>query len=205
MKNKSKYSAYVLCSTALMGALAAVLQLFEFPMPFIVPDFVKFDFSDLPVIMSAFLINPISGVAVCLIKNVIHIVTSSSAGVGELANFLIGAPLALGAGYIYRLKKTKGGAILACVVGSVLMGLISIPVNYYITYPFYINAMHFPLEAILGKYNEINPDFSMDLWSCLIFFNMPFTIIKGAIVSAITLVIYKPISKALHSLTDKWR
>lgn len=205
MKNKSKFSVYVLCATALMGAVAAVLQFFEFPMPFIVPDFVKFDFSDLPVLMAAFLINPISGVAVCLIKNVIHLATTNSAGIGELANFLIGAPLALAAGYIYRIKKSRLTAIIGCVVGALLMGIVSLPVNYFISYPYYINVMNFPLEAILGKYNEINPSFSMDLWSCLIFFNLPFTVLKGAIVSIITMLIYKPVSRSLHGMTDKWK
>ena len=186
-----------LAITAMFGALASILMIFEFPVPFIVPSFIKMDFSDLPALVASFVVSPISGVLVCLIKNIVNIATSMSAGAGELANFILSASICLTSGYIYKLRKTRTMALLACIEGSLIMGLISIPVNLYITYPFYMDAMGFPLEAIMGAYNKINPDLTVDLFGCLTFFNMPFTILKGFAISLITFLIYKPLSKAL--------
>lgn len=182
--------------TAVFGALSAVLQLFEFPLPMLVPSFVKMDFSDLPAILATFLVSPISGAAVCLIKNVIHIATSNSAGVGELANFLTSACFVIPAGIIYKIKPTKWAAVASMGAGSLISAVISIFVNYYITYPFYITAMNFPLDAILGMYKEISGS-EVTLWQALIFFNAPFTFLKFAACSVIVFLIYKPLSKAL--------
>ncbi|MBQ8842624.1 MAG: ECF transporter S component [Ruminiclostridium sp.] len=182
--------------TAILGALATVLQMFEFPIPVLIPNFVKFDFSDLPAILATFLVSPISGVAVCLIKNVIHIATSNSAGIGELANFLTSVCCVLPAGIIYKLKPTKKMAVVAMLIGSLVSGFTSIFINYFITYPFYMNAMGFPLEAILGMYKELNGSV-VTLWDCLIWFNAPFTFMKFMVCSVIVFFIYKPLSKAI--------
>ena len=182
--------------TAILGALATVLQMFEFPIPVLIPNFVKFDFSDLPAILATFLVSPISGVAVCLIKNVIHIATSNSAGKGELANFLTSVCCVLPAGIIYKLKPTKKMAVVAMLIGSLVSGFTSIFINYFITYPFYMNAMGFPLEAILGMYKELNGSV-VTLWDCLIWFNAPFTFMKFMVCSVIVFFIYKPLSKAI--------
>lgn len=182
--------------TAILGALATVLQMFEFPIPVLIPNFVKFDFSDLPAILATFLVSPISGVAVCLIKNVIHIATSNSAGIGELANFLTSVCYVLPAGIIYKLKPTKKMAVVAMLIGSLVSGFTSIFINYFITYPFYMNAMGFPLEAILGMYKELNGSV-VTLWDCLIWFNAPFTFMKFMVCSVIVFFIYKPLSKAI--------
>lgn len=182
--------------TAILGALATVLQMFEFPIPVLIPNFVKFDFSDLPAILATFLVSPISGVAVCLIKNVIHIATSNSAGIGELANFLTSVCCVLPAGIIYKLKPTKKMAVVAMLIGSLVSGFTSIFINYFITYPFYMNAMGFPLEAILGMYKELNGSV-VTLWDCLIWFNAPFTFMKFMVCSIIVFFIYKPLSKAI--------
>ncbi len=193
MKNKK---LHFITLTAILGALAAVLQIFEFPVPFLIPTFVKMDFSDLPAILATFLVSPASGVLVCLIKNVIHIATSNSVGVGELANFLTSMCCVLPAGIIYRLGKTKKFAVIAMVSGALISGVCSIFINYFITYPFYMNAMGFPLEAILGMYKELNGSV-VTLWDCLIWFNAPFTLIKFLICSVIVFFIYKPLSRAL--------
>lgn len=200
---KTFFNARTIAITAMLGAVATLLMFFEFPMPFLVPGFVKMDFSDLPALIASFIVSPISGVIVCLIKNVMHIITSYSAGVGELSNFIIGASLCLSAGYIYKFRKSRKTALLACLIGSLVMGVVSIFSNYYIAYPFYMNALGFPLEAIIDSYNVINPNFVTDLWSCLIWFNMPFTILKGIICSVITFIVYKPLSKALKNFMNK--
>lgn len=193
MKNKK---IRFITITAILGALATVLQMFEFPIPVLIPSFVKMDFSDLPAILATFLVSPISGVFVCIIKNVIHIATSNSAGVGELANFLTSACCVLPAGIIYMLKPTKKMAVVSMAVGALVSAFMSIFINYFITYPFYMNAMGFPLEAILGMYKELNGEV-VTLWDCLIWFNAPFTFMKFAVCSIVVFFIYKPLSKAL--------
>ena len=181
--------------TAILTAIAVVLQYLEFPVPFFIPPFVKFDFSDLPAILAAFLVSPISGVAVCLLKNVIHLAVSSSVGVGELCNFLLGVAMVIPAWLIYKIKPTKTTALIAMIVGSVIAAVLSIFINYYISYPFYQTFM--PLDAIIAEYQKLNGGVG-SLWDALIWFNMPFTFVKFMFDSIIVFFVYKPLAKALR-------
>jgi len=180
--------------TAILGAAATVLMFLSFPMPFLIPPFIKMDFSELPALLATFSLGPASGVAVCLIKNLINVMSTTTGGVGELANFLMGIFFVLPAGLIYRRKKTRGGALLASVVGAVVMAAVSVPINYFISYPFYTSFM--PLDVIIGMYQELIP--SMDgLLACLLVFNMPFTLLKGLLDVLLAFLIYKPLSPLL--------
>lgn len=191
--------------TAILGALSAVFQLFEIPVPVLVPGFVKLDFSDLPAILATFLVSPLSGVIVCLIKNVIHIATSSSVGIGELANFLTSAACVLPAGIIYKFKPTKKMAVAAMLIGALISGIMSIFINYFITYPFYMSAFGLTEEAIIGMYSEvvqlqaeifgISAAPAVTLWDALIWFNAPFTFLKFVACSFVVFFIYKPLAK----------
>lgn len=197
-ENNTKRNAIkFIAITGILSALAAVIQMFEIPLPMLIPSFVKLDFSEIPAILATFLVSPVSGLAVCLIKNLIHLFTTNSAGVGELANFILGACMVLPAGIIYKLKPTKGSAAIAMVVGSVFSAIISIFVNYYITYPFYSNFM--PMEAIIEAYKAINGGVG-SLWDCLIWFNMPFTAAKFIVDSVAVFFVYKPLSKAVKNI-----
>ena len=180
--------------TAIMAAVAAVLQLLEFPLPMLIPPFIKFDFSELPALISAFALGPVSGVTVCLIKNVVKLLTSQSGGIGELANFLIGACFVGVAGVIYKHNRTRKGALIACLAGSAAMAVLSLPINYYITYPFYSKFM--PIDQIVRMYQEINPNVN-GLVGCLIIFNIPFTFMKGVADSIITFAVYKYLSPVI--------
>lgn len=202
----NKKSIRFITITAILGALSAVFQIFEIPVPMLVPGFVKLDFSDLPALLATFLVSPISGVIVCLIKNVIHIATSSSVGIGELANFLTSAFCVLPAGIIYALKPTKKMAVIAMLIGALISGIISIPVNYFITYPFYMSAFGLTEEALIGMYSEvvalqqqmfgISAAPAVTLVDALVWFNAPFTFIKFLMCSVVVFFIYKPLSKA---------
>lgn len=132
-----------LTGIAMLSAVAFALQFLEFPIP-IMPAFIKLDFSDLPELLAAFAYGPLAGVAVAGIKNLIHLPLSSSMYVGELSNFLLGAVLSVAAGAIYKKHKTKRGALAAAVLSAVIMGLVSVPVNYWIIYPLYYNVLGFP-------------------------------------------------------------
>ena len=178
---------------AMVGMLSAVsfiLMFLEFSIP-IMPSFIKLDISELPALIGAFSMGPLSGVLICFIKNLIHLVRTSTGGVGELANFLLGASFVFVAGMIYKKMKNRKGAIIGSILGAVAMALFSVPCNYFITYPFYTNFM--PMEAIIGAYQAIYPGVK-DLLSCLLIFNMPFTFCKGLIDVIITFLVYKKLS-----------
>ena len=196
-KKTSLHSVRFLTLTAILTAIAVVLQYLEFPVPMFIPAFVKFDFSDLPAILAAFLVSPVSGVSVCLLKNVIHMAVSQSAGVGELCNFILGAAMVAPAWLIYKIKPSKGMAAAAMVIGSLITAVVSIFINYYITYPFYQEAFHLPIDAIIGMYRELNGGVG-SLWDALIWFNAPFTFVKFLLDSMIVFFIYKPLAKAIR-------
>ncbi|MBO6147475.1 MAG: ECF transporter S component [Lachnospiraceae bacterium] len=179
-----------LTGTAMLSAVAYILMFLEFPIPFLIPPFIKMDFSELPALIAGFAYGPLSGVAVCLIKNLLHLMNTQTGGVGELANFLLGASFVLTAALVYRKLHTKKGALIGSVLGTVIMGIISLFSNYYIVYPIYTNFM--PMEAIIGAYQLIVPSVD-DLWQCLLIFNLPFTICKGLCSALITMLVYKPL------------
>ncbi len=181
--------------TAMLAAVAALLQFLEFPLPFLVPPFIKMDFSELPALLASFSLGPVYGVAVCLLKNCFKLLTTYSGGIGELGNFLMGAVYAFVAGVVYRRMKSRKGALLGSGLGSVAMAAASVPINYFITYPFYMKLM--PLEAILDAYAAIRPG-ADGLMDCLLVFNMPFTLVKGVLVAALCFFVYKPLSPLLH-------
>lgn len=187
-----------LTGTAMLSAVAYVLMFLEFPIPFLIPPFIKMDFSELPALLASFAYGPIWGMAVCLIKNLIHLINTQSGGVGELSNFLLGACFTAVAGVIYKRMHTKKGALIGSLAGAVIMGLVSLVTNYYIVYPIYTNFM--PMEAIIGAYQLILPSVK-DLWDCLIVFNLPFTIVKGLCSVVICMLIYKPLRNVLKGST----
>ena len=191
----AKAKTHKITVTAMLGAVATVLMFLEFPIPFLIPPFVKLDFSELPALLASFSLGPVSGVAVCLIKNLVCCLRSSTGCVGELANFLIGLCFVLPAGFIYRHKKSRKSALIGSIVGAVVMALASIPLNYFISYPVYSKLI--PIDAIIGLYQTIRPDVN-GLLECLVLFNAPFTLIKGVLDVALCFLIYKPLSPLLH-------
>ena len=187
-----------LVMTAMLSAIAFLLMFVEFPIPALIPSFVKMDFSELPALIATFSLGPVSGVVVCLLKNVLHILIkgTSSAGVGELGNFLLGVCLVVPAGLIYKKEHGRKGALIACLVGAAAMGILSVPINYFITYPAYVKFYGLPLDAIIAMYQQILPS-AKGLLSCLVIFNMPFTFVKGLCDAVLTFLVYKRISPFL--------
>lgn len=180
--------------TALLSAIAFVLQYIELPAP-LMPPFIKFDFSDFPALLAAFSLGPVYGIVVELIKNLVHLPVSNSMMIGEISNFVLGAAFVFTAGLIYQGDKTRKGAIVASVVGAVVMAGVSLPVNYYVVYPIYEKFMS--LDKIIAAYQIVLPRVKT-LWECLLIFNVPFTLIKGLIDVLITFLIYKKLSPILH-------
>ncbi|WP_455721314.1 ECF transporter S component [Agathobacter sp.] len=189
----TKVNVRLIVGTGMLSALAFVLQYLEFPLP-IMPGFIKFDFSDLPALIGAFAYGPVAGILVEFIKNLLHCTVTQSFTVGELSNFILGAIFTGTAGLIYKKNKTKKGAVIGAIVGSLAMGIISFPSNLFVVYPAYNKFM--PMDAIIGMYSEILPSVGK-LWQALLIFNVPFTIVKGLVSTLITVLIYKRISPIL--------
>lgn len=179
----------------ILSAISAILMYIEFPLPFL-PPFLKIDLSELPVLIGVFSLGPLSGIVIELIKNLIHLFSSTSGGVGELANFLIGVSLVVSAGIVYKYDKTKFGAFKALTVGIIFMAIMGMVLNYFILLPFYAN-IGFSTEKIVAICNKINP-FIVDKKTLIFWGVLPFNLIKGIIVSIITLLTYKKISNLLH-------
>lgn len=193
-KSKTRFNARYLTMTAMLSAVAFVLMFLDFSVPFM-PSFIKLDLSELPALIGTFALGPVSGVIICLIKNLLHLLMTSTGGVGELSNFILGVAFVLPAGLIYKYKKNRVGALLGSLVGALFMAGISVLTNYFVVYPIYTAFM--PMEAIIGAYDKIASVVGghMDnLLQCLVVFNMPFTFFKGMLSVAITFLIYKPIS-----------
>lgn len=192
---KSGVNVRKMTVTAMLSAIAFVLMFLDTAVP-IMPSFIKLDLSELPALMAAFALGPVWGVIVCLIKNLLHLLMTTTGGVGELSNFILGAAFVLPAGLIYHHKKTKKNAIIGALVGSVIMGAISFPSNYFIVYPVYYNFM--PKEVIVAAYQALVPFATIDsIAKCLLFFNVPFTIVKGLLSAIITILIYQPLRPLL--------
>lgn len=172
----------------------------SFGVPFM-PSFLKLDFSEVPALIAAYSLGPVSGIIVCLIKNLINMTASTTGCVGELSNFLLGCMFVVPSGLIYKYKRNRIGALIGAVVGAVIMGLGSLITNYYIVYPVYYNFL--PYEAILGMYQALYPKVN-DLWDCLLVFNLPFTVMKGLLCAVITFLIYKPISLVMKTVEGKF-
>ena len=203
--NAQRSRTHKIAITAMLSAVATVLMFLEFPIPFLIPSFVEMDFSELPALLASFSLGPVSGVIVCLVKNVIKgLLFSGTGGVGEMCNFLLGICFIIPAGVIYKYKKTRSGALIGALVGAAAMAVCSVPVNYFISYPVY--TVFLPIDAIISMYEEIIQSIGNlfhaswhvnGLLSCLVIFNAPFTLLKGLLDTLFCFLIYKPLSPLL--------
>ena len=182
----SRNRTHKLTVTAMLSAVAFLLMFIEFPIPALIPAFVKLDVSDLPEL-------------VALLKNLLFLVLhgTSSAYVGEVFNFIMGGVFAFAAGFVYQRNKSRKGALMGAVIGALLMSVLSVPLNYFVVYPAYVVCYKLPLDAIIGMYQAIRPS-ANGLLECLVTFNMPFTFFKGMLDVALCFLVYKPLSPLLH-------
>lgn len=185
--------------TAMLSAVAFVLMFLEFNVPFM-PSFIKMDLSELPALIGAFAMGPASGVIICLIKNLLHLLMSTTGGVGEMSNFILGALFVIPAGLMYKKKKGRKSALIGSLIGAVVMAVVSVFSNYFIVYPVYTAFM--PMDTIISMYQAILPS-ADTLLKCLVIFNMPFTFVKGLINVIITFLIYKHISPIIKGTQGK--
>lgn len=183
----------------LLSAVATVLMFIEFPLP-LFPAFLQLDLSEVPALLASFALGPMAGMFVELIKNVLHIAIkgTATAGVGELANFLVGSALVVTSGIMYQRHKSRRMAITAMVLGTLLMTALGCLFNYFVLLPLYQTLMGIPMNAIVKMGSEVN-SLIVDVRTLVLFGVAPFNLFKGFIVSLITLLLYKKLSPILHN------
>ena len=205
VKADSKISRTIMirriAACAILTAMAVLLMYLEIPLPFM-PVFLKFDFAELPVLIGAITLGPVWGIVIELLKNLIHLPVTQTMGIGELSNFITGVIYVGTAGLIYRKFRTKKGAAISMVISTLVLAIVAIPVNAFITLPLYGSAMGFPLEAIIGMSAGVNP-LVKDKITLLLAVFVPFNLFKGTVVGLITFFVYKPISKLINKTYDK--
>ena len=183
-----------LAQIAMLGAVATVLMLFEFPLPFIAPPFYELDFSEVPILVGAFAMGPLAGVAIEAIKILLNFVIKGTitAGVGEFANFILGCAFLLPASLIYRQKKTKKRAIIGMALGTVIMTVAGCVMNAFVLLPAYGAAFGMPVDAFVQMGTAINKSIN-SLFTFAVLAVGPFNLIKGILDSVIVMLIYKRI------------
>ena len=189
---KTRFSVGVLTRVAILAAAASILFLIQIP----IVAFYKLDLSNIPVLLGAFSMGPIPGMMILALKSLIGLLSSSSAGIGELADFIMGAALVIPASIIYHRNKTRKTALIGMLAGTVCTAIVGVLVNKFIMLPFYMGAFHMDMEGILAfaKVSGVDTE-----WKLLLLVTGPFNLLKGVVLSVVTFLIYKPLSPILHS------
>lgn len=194
--NRSKIRTMV--QIGMLSAIAVILMAFEFPLPF-APAFYKIDLSEVPVLIGCFAMGPMAGVIIELIKVVLHMifVGTTTAGVGDVANFIIGCAFIVPASLIYKYKRTRKGALVGMSVGTVLMTVIGGLCNAFVLLPLYAAAFG-GMEAIIAAGTAINGGIN-GIGTFVLLAVTPFNLVKGVVVSLITLLLYKRVRVLLKA------
>ncbi len=192
-KKSSIQNVRMLTMTAVLSVIAFVLAFFEFPVP-LSPSFARMDLSDLPALIGAFAYGPAAGILIELVKNALQLLTSSTGGIGELANFIMGGSFVAAAGLIYKFHKTKKMAMIACLMASVVMGIVAAIVNYFILLPVFEAFM--PLDQLIASFGEFIPFIKTKL-DVVLFNAFPFNLLKGIGISIVTMLLYKRLTPIL--------
>lgn len=199
MEDKKTLSIRNVVQIGMFGALAAILMLFEFPIPFIAPAFYELDLSEIPVLIGTFSMGPAAGVLIELIKILLKLVIkgTSTAYVGDVANFVIGCFFLLPAGIIYKVKRTRKGAVTGMAVGTLVMAAAGGVMNAWVLLPFYSQFYGMPMEALIAAGTEVN-SLITNIPTFVLIAVVPFNLIKGIIVSLITYLVYKRVRVIIH-------
>lgn len=193
VRKESRADVRTIVQIGMLAAIATVLMLFEIPLPF-APSFYEIDFSEVPVMIGCFVMGPLAGAAIELVKILLNLVINGTvtAGVGEAANFVIGCALCVPAGIIYKKNHTRKGALIGMVTGTVVMAVMGCFINAFVLLPAYGAAFGMPTDALVGMGTAVNPHIT-SLTTFVIFAVAPFNLLKGTLVSLIVFIIYKKI------------
>ena len=188
---QSRISVAMMTRIAILAAAASILFLLEIP----IVAFYKLDLSNIPVLLGAFSMGPVPGLIILALKSAIGLLHSSSAGVGELADFVMGAALVLPAAIIYHRNKSRRNAIVGMAIGTAFMVVAGVLINKWVMLPFYMGAFHMDMDGIIRAAGVAGVDSE---WKLLLLITGPFNLLKGVVLSVVTALIYKPLSPILH-------
>lgn len=182
---------------AMCAALAGLLMLLEIPV-FFAPGFYKIDLSELPVMFCGFCLGPVAGVICEFVKVVIKLLLkgTTTAFVGDFANFAVGCSLILPASVIYHMNKTKRGAVLAVIAGTLCMTVFGSAFNAFYLLPKFSQLFGLPMDTIIEMGRAINPAIG-SVWTLVLFAVAPLNLLKGTVVSLLTFLLYKRVSRAI--------
>ena len=182
------------------GALAAVLHMLDFPLLFLAPEFYKLDFSEVPVLLCGFYLGPSATVACEGVKILLKLLLkgTSTAFVGDFANFVVGCSLVIPATVIYHIRKTRGGAIGGMIAGTAIMAIFGSLFNAVYLLPKFSELFGLPLDTIVAMGSAVHAGVS-DVSSFVLLCVVPLNIIKGVAVSVLTLLLYKKVELAIFS------
>lgn len=182
---------------SMLSVIGFLLMFFEFALP-VFPAFLKIDLSDLPALIGAFAMGPLAGIWIELLKNILHgIFAGSTAFIGEAANFIVGSVFVSVAGIFYAREKNRKNAIIGMLAGTLTMTAVAAAMNYYVILPLYEKILNFPVDSIIAMGRAVNPNIR-DLNSLIAWAIVPFNMLKGILISLITLPVYKRVSPAIH-------
>lgn len=187
--HNSRVSTNKLVKVALLSAISFILMFIEMPIPGLFPEFLKIDISDIPALIAGLSLGPIAGIAVEVVKNFLHgIVATTTGGVGEIANIIVGSAFVVGTSTVYMKNKNIKNLLVSLLVGTLSMIIVGSLVNYFFLLPFYGKIMG--MEAIIGIGQAVNPNVK-DLLSFVLWFIAPFNLVKGIMISILIIPIYK--------------
>ena len=175
----------------MLAAISTILMLFEFPLPFIAPGFYELDFSEVPIMIGAFALGPVAGVLTELVKILLNLVIN-----GTNTAFVMGCAFVVPASVIYKRKKNRQHAMIGLVAGTVIMSAAAVFINALVLLPAYAKAFGMPVDAFVQMGTAINPAIN-GIWTFVLLAVAPFNLIKGVLVSVITVLLYKHISPIL--------
>lgn len=196
-RTKARYSTRSLTRLSLLSVIAFLFMYIEFPLAFIAPPFIKIDLSDIPALIGGFAMGPVAGITIELVKCILTFFVrgTTTGGVGELSNFIVGALFVGLSAKFYSRHRTYRGAVVGLLLGVVGMTVVATLSNYFVVFPLYGKIM--PMDAIINMGRAVTPRVNT-LWDLMIYCIVPFNLVKGLIISAATLVLYKRISRFLH-------
>lgn len=201
-KNKNISNTQRITLIGIFSALAAVLMYLEIPFFFAPPEAYKLDFSEVPVLISSFMLGPVEGIITECLKIVIKLIIkpTSTAFVGEFANLVVGITFVLPASIIYKKKKTRKGALLGMTAGTLTMTVVGCFVNAFILLPAFAYLFgNVPVSEIIKLGTAVNPAIT-NMFTFIVLAVVPVNIVKGVLVSLVVFLIYKPVTKGIRSI-----
>lgn len=185
-----------LVKVGILSAMSFILMFIQFPIP-IAPPFMKVDLADVPALIGGFSMGPVYGVLIQLIKNILNLTKTSTGGVGEMSNFIVGGLFVFVASFIYQKRKTKKTATIGLILGMLVMTLVATFSNAFVIFPLYGKAMGIPMEAFVDMTSKVN-GLVKSYFSLMVFAIVPFNLVKGSIEIIVTKLLYKHVSDILH-------